>query len=211
MSRLPFQLDIANPCSEQWQQMSGTNVGRHCQSCNKTVHNLAALTPSQIERLVYETNGELCARITRRQDGSLVMRERFLPTAATAALLTLVSMPVLAAAQSEQPATTIVSGKIESPTPALRAGRRSILIEQDGQARAMIRTDDNGVWHTELPPGTYDLVVNGITNSGHARVSNFTLHPGEQSFGTIKPEEEIVTVTVGEALVIRTSPLQAVA
>jgi ribosomal protein L34E len=65
MRRLPFDLSIPTPCHQHWHEMSGTPAQRHCASCNKTVHNLATLTPRQIERVIHASNGHLCARITR--------------------------------------------------------------------------------------------------------------------------------------------------
>ena len=49
-----FKLNIAEPCREDWQNMTPNNLGRHCQNCQKTVVDflqkpmLAAEKPLQI-------------------------------------------------------------------------------------------------------------------------------------------------------------------
>jgi ribosomal protein L34E len=53
MRCLPFDLSIPTPCHQHWHEMSGTPAQRHCASCNKPVHNLATLTPRQIERVIH--------------------------------------------------------------------------------------------------------------------------------------------------------------
>ena len=72
---LPFEPLIAKPCEESWTAMEGGSRQRHCQLCDRQVHNFAAMTPREIERLVLKSDGKLCARITRREDGSLVTLE----------------------------------------------------------------------------------------------------------------------------------------
>jgi len=72
---LPFEPSIARPCEESWAAMNGGARQRHCQLCDKQVHNFAVMTASEIEKLVLKSEGKLCARITRREDGSLVTLE----------------------------------------------------------------------------------------------------------------------------------------
>jgi hypothetical protein len=55
--------------------MNGGSRERHCQLCDKQVHNFAAMTAREIEKLVLKSEGKLCARITRREDCSLVTLE----------------------------------------------------------------------------------------------------------------------------------------
>ena len=51
MKRLPFEVSVAKPCQQQWNDMSGTSAQRHCDSCNKTVHNFAAMTRGRLSDL----------------------------------------------------------------------------------------------------------------------------------------------------------------
>jgi hypothetical protein len=100
---LPFELAVSNPCTESWDGMAGTTRQRHCDLCNKHVYNLAAMTPWQIEVLVAESGGNLCARVERREDGSLVTLE---PSTSRAQFATLALSAALAIAPAAALAQT---------------------------------------------------------------------------------------------------------
>lgn len=69
------QLNVVSPCSVSWQQMSGNQQQRFCGECNKTVFDFSQMTRGQIEAITFARKGQLCARITRRDDGTMVMLE----------------------------------------------------------------------------------------------------------------------------------------
>src|SRR5918996_590672 len=66
------QIHIASPCPVSWQDMTGDQFVRSCNECERKVYNLSLLRRSDAERLLTETNGELCARIFVRRDGSIM-------------------------------------------------------------------------------------------------------------------------------------------
>src|SRR5258706_889785 len=72
--RLPLlqRLSVASPCSASWDAMPGDERRRFCRGCSKHVYNLSAMTADEVEALVYETEGELCARFFRRHDGTVL-------------------------------------------------------------------------------------------------------------------------------------------
>jgi hypothetical protein len=205
MSRLPFEASIPKPCQQQWTAMSGSASARHCDSCQKTVHNFATLTPRQIERLVFENHGELCARVTRREDGSIVTATGFQSGIAAAALIASASITAVAHSQSTQPASAIVSGQVLAPDAEYAPGGWVVVLEQNGDARSRVLTDKSGAWRTEVPPGTYDLTIHGLVNHTSAHVEAFTLHAGEQSFAPIQTEATTVSITTGGTLAIQTT------
>jgi hypothetical protein len=70
---IPLQsLSIAKPCRADWDKMEGDDKSRFCQTCQKSVYNLSAMTTSDAEKLLAEKNGDLCARIYRRADGTVI-------------------------------------------------------------------------------------------------------------------------------------------
>jgi hypothetical protein len=73
MARRKLKLKIVDstPCPQPWSGMQGTERERHCETCNKRVHNFAAMSALQVEQLVREKEGHLCARVTYRSDGSI--------------------------------------------------------------------------------------------------------------------------------------------
>ena len=63
------RIKIASPCKANWEQMAGDERVRHCAECNLDVYNLSAMTRREVEHLVQEREGRLCARFYRRADG----------------------------------------------------------------------------------------------------------------------------------------------
>ncbi len=69
------QLQIVSPCSTYWDRMSGDEKKRFCSECNKFVYDFSKMTRRQVEAIVSIHQGRMCARITRRPDGSLLTLE----------------------------------------------------------------------------------------------------------------------------------------
>src|SRR5262245_9927022 len=69
------QLKIVSPCSTDWDQMSGDEKKRFCSECDKFVYDFSQMTRRQVEAIVSIHQGRMCARITRRPDGSLLTLE----------------------------------------------------------------------------------------------------------------------------------------
>ena len=96
-------LRIATPCQREWEGMTGDERVRHCTSCDRKVYDVAAMTRDEIAQALGESEGRLCARLTRRSDGTLVTRDAAPPRpmprsrAATAAGAMLLSSVALAA------------------------------------------------------------------------------------------------------------------
>ena len=70
---LPVLIDIPEPCSEDWNELSGDERARHCKRCSKDVHSLSALTEAQIVELVARDN--VCISLEIDREGSLVSAE----------------------------------------------------------------------------------------------------------------------------------------
>jgi hypothetical protein len=66
------RVSIAAPCPADWDSMPGTDQVRHCGQCNKNVYNLSAMTRREAEALLREKEGQLCARLYRRADGTIL-------------------------------------------------------------------------------------------------------------------------------------------
>ncbi|HKE03943.1 MAG TPA: carboxypeptidase-like regulatory domain-containing protein, partial [Blastocatellia bacterium] len=69
------QLKIVSPCSTDWDQMSGDEKKRFCSECDKFVYDFSQMTRRQVEAIVSIHQGRMCARITRRPDGSVLTLE----------------------------------------------------------------------------------------------------------------------------------------
>jgi hypothetical protein len=160
---LPFEVTVAGPCGESWDAMSGSLRERFCPSCSRSVHDLAAMTPSQIDRLVAKSGGRLCGRITRRQDGSLVMLEP-VPSRPRLATLTLsvvlgVAPAALAQSGSASPSPSFsLKGTVRDIQGAVIVGSKITLVRGDTLA-ADTATDTSGQFALMLPMGQYQLLV----------------------------------------------------
>jgi hypothetical protein len=66
------QLQIASPCPASWEEMQGDNRARFCTLCDKHVYNFAAMTAEEGLALVKEKEGNLCGRLYRRRDGTVL-------------------------------------------------------------------------------------------------------------------------------------------
>ena len=75
MTRFKSTLDnvrIAAPCSADWDSMFGNERIRFCGQCQLNVYNLSEMSEAEAERLIGQTEGRLCVRYYRRQDGSII-------------------------------------------------------------------------------------------------------------------------------------------
>lgn len=63
---------IASPCNADWNAMVGDEHVRFCKSCEKNVYNLSSLTTAAAEALIREKEGNLCARLYRRSDDTVL-------------------------------------------------------------------------------------------------------------------------------------------
>jgi hypothetical protein len=66
------QLTIPTPCPASWDRMKGDDRERLCETCGKHVYNIAAMTSAEAVGLIRDRRGELCGRLFRRPDGTIV-------------------------------------------------------------------------------------------------------------------------------------------
>src|SRR5882724_3213395 len=65
------KIQIPRPCTTDWDSMIGNDQVRFCEHCAKSVHNLSSMTIAQAEKLVMQSNGKLCIRYQRLEDGTI--------------------------------------------------------------------------------------------------------------------------------------------
>ncbi|MEZ4450927.1 MAG: hypothetical protein R3B09_15710 [Nannocystaceae bacterium] len=68
---------IQNPCHEDWSAMDGRGARRFCESCERHVHDLSAMSEDEARDLVGEAarSGErICVRYSVQTDGSIRFR-----------------------------------------------------------------------------------------------------------------------------------------
>ena len=110
------RLQIASPCPASWAEMSGDERARFCATCEKHVYDFSKMTAAEGMALIREKEGQVCARLWRRADGTVITadcpvgamrlanrRRARLPWAAAACLS--VVMANIACAPKRAPAT----------------------------------------------------------------------------------------------------------
>ena len=69
------QIQIATPCDARWDDMLGDNRVRFCGACTKHVYNLSEMQQEEALALIQEMNGNLCVRLYRRPDGTVLTED----------------------------------------------------------------------------------------------------------------------------------------
>ncbi|MDQ3712277.1 MAG: hypothetical protein M3388_08675 [Acidobacteriota bacterium] len=68
-------IKIASPCSQDWNEMIGTERKRYCGECKLNVYNLSGMSRSEAENLLLNSEGRLCVRFFRRADGTVLTED----------------------------------------------------------------------------------------------------------------------------------------
>ena len=205
---VPFEPVIAKHCEESWAAMEGSSRERHCQSCDKRVHNFAAMTPREIEKLVFKSSGKLCARITRREDGSLVTlksqpRASLAAQVAVSASLALSAAGAIAQTTGKQarPETAVLTGTVLQPDGSGPFSGAMVTLARANSEMVLVHVDDHGAFRAAVKPGTYDIRIIGHF-SNPLQIPGAVLHEGEQSLQPIRvPEVGDVTTTGGDVAI----------
>lgn len=86
------QLPIPEPCSADWDAMTGGSRKRFCDHCSKHVHDLSAMTEAEAGAVLEEPG--VCVRYTVKPDGGIRFRSRRTFLAGAAA--SLIALPAAA-------------------------------------------------------------------------------------------------------------------
>jgi len=69
------EVRVASPCNANWNDMAGDDKSRFCGKCEKNVFNLSAMSREEAELLMLEKEGNLCIRLYRRKDGTVLTQD----------------------------------------------------------------------------------------------------------------------------------------
>jgi hypothetical protein len=139
------QINVASPCSADWDSMIGNEQARFCQHCSLFVHDLSKITRKDVVKLVASSKGKLCIRYYRRLDGvvhtathaqPLTQIKRRLSRIAAGAFSATLSLASGVAAQSPQPMSRNLPSVIE-PARAKDISRQD---NSDGQTATLVGT-----------------------------------------------------------------------
>ena len=170
------RIRIASPCPANWEKMTGDDRVRYCPECQLNVYNFSAMKPAEIERIVAEREGRLCARFYQRADGTMLTsncpigwraafwRATRVASATLAALISLRPAMAQSTANSNQAnvqsAKRGLSLKLIDPTGAAISEGKVTVTNQTTRAITQAASNSQGeIDLPELPRGTYQVSV----------------------------------------------------
>ncbi|HEY9785679.1 MAG TPA: hypothetical protein V6D17_09780 [Candidatus Obscuribacterales bacterium] len=65
-------IQIAAPCSVDWNSMSGDERIRFCQQCKLNVYNISEMSKKEAVELIRKSEGRTCIRMYKRCDGTVI-------------------------------------------------------------------------------------------------------------------------------------------
>jgi hypothetical protein len=158
--------------------MEGDHQVRFCEDCQRHVYNFSAMSEAEINHLVSQREGRLCARFYQRADGTMLssncpvgFRTAILRATgfATATLSTLLSFVPAASAQSTNKKTETSQSKLSPISIFLEvsyldgsfaSGADVTAKNESTGAEVSAKTDDAGqVQIVSLPKGQYQITI----------------------------------------------------
>ena len=173
------ELRVSSPCSANWDRMQGDERVRYCPECKLNVYNFNAMDATEIEQLVRNREGRLCARFYARSDGRLLTHDcpvgfRARLRRGSRAATTLLSMALsatLTAAQTirskpphnpstKQQSRSTLLLKVEDQTSARIPGADLSLVSEATSEQRKATTDPAGQFvFGDLTPGKYSIIA----------------------------------------------------
>jgi hypothetical protein len=168
-------IKVASPCSADWEAMIGNERKRYCGQCKLNVYNLSGMTRKEAEGLLMNSEGRVCARFFRREDGTILTKDcpvgwaaakqkmSRVWTAVASMAFTLVSgIGIVSIVRSAQEPTAVMGAiPIERPLeqPALMG---AVAIEptigEPAMGKPVMEMGDVAMPHDEPKMGEVDLV-----------------------------------------------------
>ena len=157
------RLQIASPCPASWAEMRGDERARFCATCEKHVYDFSKMTAAEGMALIREKEGQVCARLWRRADGTVITADCPIGAKRMSARGA-VSLPKAAAAAI---AAAIMNVACTPRSPQLDPVPRAAIsdpllnsLQEDGRAVAIV-----GALPAELPPIDVTTTSQGKTMS----------------------------------------------
>ncbi|QQU03074.1 carboxypeptidase-like regulatory domain-containing protein [Myroides odoratus] len=176
-----YTINIPKPCSEDWNQMTPLEKGRHCAVCEKTILDFSNYTKQELIQHIKQ-EGKICGRVPAKYldielNESTVNRGIGLRglVAATINLL------VLTTATSTQAHEQVVIEHNSQESQDNHTARESKLIEKEVQSNRLICgqvTDTDGVFIPGVSISIKELNLHAVTNlDGYFQLELPESHP----------------------------------
>jgi hypothetical protein len=191
-------LTVNSPCTAEWDSMAGNEQVRFCEHCEKSVHNLSAMTRKDALRFVRANAAGVCVRFYSDPRGrtlhepatklhSITRRASKMAAGAFGAALALGATVLAQTPSGKQEAAAVrldtregssLTGTVLGPNGSVVAGVLVYVYNSKTGESKIATTDADGVYHVKsLTPGTYTVM---FTAEGFERenVEKVELQPG---------------------------------
>ncbi|RBQ08700.1 hypothetical protein DRW42_08305 [Pedobacter miscanthi] len=104
-----FKIQISNPCHEKWGDMIDNNMGKFCNSCQKSVVDFTNFSDSDLQNWFIKNQGNSCGRFKSEQLDRLIHGKsnytisKFKPSLIAASLFAFLSLPKLSKGETIKP------------------------------------------------------------------------------------------------------------
>lgn len=213
-----YQIKIAEPCHENWDEMSPNAKGKFCGSCAKDVIDFTYMTDQEVKLYFINYKGSICGRFNKTQLKKKDERYFKLPAytkqfVKAFAMVFIMFTSCNTDAQTEGDTkgkiaivasdATLCSGEIfNSHGDAVINAKIKVL--QHGKLLSQITTDEQGKYSIKLMPGDYDIEISkpsyekyrsGVTVSDSGTFGDFEL---KKTDAMIDPPQTLGMVEMGE-------------
>jgi Ankyrin repeats (3 copies)/Carboxypeptidase regulatory-like domain/Ankyrin repeats (many copies) len=220
-------INVASPCAQDWDAMSGNEKVRFCSHCALEVNNLSALKRKEAMRLVRRSEGRICVRYIKNPvTNAPVFAERLYQITrragiAAGVLSASLTLSTLAYAQDEavnplpktqvetpsekQPDTDkteskngIIFGTMTDPTGAFVPGTTVKLVNEKTNESRSTTTNDEGFYQfKDVLPETYTIVVEPAAGFAGAQYNNVRVSEGRETVLNLSVAAPQYSGTVG--------------
>ena len=180
-------IKVAEPCTEEWNEMTGNDQVRFCSHCAKSVNNISEMTRGRAKRLIRKSNGSLCIRYAQLPETNVpvfvkpltrITRRRtpLMAAGVVGASLSLASLTFAQGGAVPHRAATVerketsarkrtpptlgvarINGKINPSAGANGNDALVTLIDKDGTIVRMDKANESGEFGFDIEPGTYTI------------------------------------------------------
>lgn len=130
-----IQLQIPEPCHENWQQMTPVEQGRFCKACAKTVIDFSIMTDQQILDYLSAASAGICGRM---QESQLHRTLQPMPVPPKSRWWMALLMPLLLGVQRvKAQKSSLLQGKLARPVPEAMVKKGKVAMPQLNAKTAM--------------------------------------------------------------------------
>jgi hypothetical protein len=192
------QLTIANPCRESWNAMAGDDTQRFCNLCNRSVHDLSALTRRDAADLLANNAGKVCGRISYDERGNQIFTKERSPIERLMQISVLGASAMASAAAAP---SCEVKVRVVDPTGAtIPKAIVKVSKAADAEAVSSGTSNEQGEFSGRIAPGMHSLQVESMG------FMSFRQELACKASETVSVDAPLQLVLMGEVVEVQSKP-----